>query len=292
MAAAAPSGLDAPAGQAAGEVKPEAEVAMDLRCSADLEAEVAAMLSGMNQSVKEGPAATQRAGAAGCLGRAWCMWRAVLFHCMGREWGCSQHFIGLGLRPPIAASRAAGTWPPSTDRAHASPAAPSGSGVASGEGQPSAGPPPEGVPVLPDWVRNRGEREAWRRGRVGVLEAGVWPFLFCCKPLVLLARVASCTCLEQRTANLNRLLLPPLLRCEDCATESPWANKLPPACLGQHSTAVTRCPLFFRCPQTAGRICPWSATLWTATRTSPHTCARSLLLGSQSCSLGSCLPLC
>jgi hypothetical protein len=69
---------------------------MDLKGSADLEAEVAAMLSGMNQSAIEGPA-------------------------------------------------------------HTDSAAPSGSGAASGEGQPSAG--PEGVPVLPDWVRNRDSRK-------------------------------------------------------------------------------------------------------------------------------------
>ncbi|PRW20813.1 Receptor of activated kinase C component of 40S small ribosomal subunit isoform A [Chlorella sorokiniana] len=81
--------------QAAGQGQ-QGDVAMDLKGSADLEAEVAAMLSGMNQSAIEGPA-------------------------------------------------------------HTDSAAPSGSGAASGEGQPSAG--PEGVPVLPDWVRNRDSRK-------------------------------------------------------------------------------------------------------------------------------------
>lgn len=63
MAAAAPAGSAPPAGPAALQ---QDEVAMELKGSADLEAEVALMLSGMNKSVMEGPAPTESAGAARC----------------------------------------------------------------------------------------------------------------------------------------------------------------------------------------------------------------------------------
>ncbi len=62
MAAAAPSGLAPPTGQAAAEAQ---QVDMDVKGSADLEAEVAAMLSGMNKGAAEAPAQTDSAGAAG-----------------------------------------------------------------------------------------------------------------------------------------------------------------------------------------------------------------------------------
>lgn len=266
---------------------------MDLRCSADLEAEVAAMLSGMNQSVTEGPATTQRAGAAGCLGRAWCMWRAVLFHCMGREWGCSQHFIGLGLRPPIAASRAAGTWPQI-------PTAP-------------MPPPLQHLPAL-EWRAGRGSRlrDPRRRGcqccqtgcatevsarRGAAAGLGCWRLVcghFCF--------VANRSFFSPAPPHAHAWNSAPPISTACCCRRCCAAKTAQPSLPGQTSSRLpawantARLSLatrfFFRCPQTAGRICPWSATLWTATRTSPHTCARSLLLGSQSCSLGSCLPLC
>lgn len=73
---------------------------------------------------------------------------------------CATRFLVANPLPPSCAFLLA-----------ACPAAPSGSGGASAGEQRSAG--PEGVPVLPDWVRNRGELDTGSRGTIGVVDAGI-----------------------------------------------------------------------------------------------------------------------
>lgn len=186
MAAAAPAGAAPPAGQAAGEAALQRdEVAMDIKCSADLEAEVALMLSGMNQSVMEGPAPTESAGAARCcccglpaaahlraVVVAVCVCQIAnplnIMYSMARQHCClfAAAPQSLATLPPASRHQSTRSCQPVHSNPSCLVSAPSGSGAASGDAQQAAG--PDNVPVLPDWVRNRGEHTE------PLITSGVW----------------------------------------------------------------------------------------------------------------------
>lgn len=165
--------------------------------------------------------------------------------------------------------------------------APSGSGAASGDAQQAAG--PDNVPVLPDWVRNRGEqlitiymRMRWLRERAlaagavhvhgtvlrhalarhyrcrhaGMRRAGGRALHHLTSPRQQ-ARPASGAGCSLRVLHATPLLCTPFGLAPGCS--------LPPL----HTLAIV--PILR--PQTAGRTCPWCATLWAAATTCPLTCA-------------------